>query len=126
MHHYNIRTKDGTEYDHVYLTDDRGSIGNVLASVLRDDPRIYITRFTEAGEMRQSLKLLEIESAVCEKERVDTGPLRDVDELPKWLELYKVYTEHKQEIDLIRDSGEKARFARGLPSSLKRICRETL
>ncbi|MGA3020931.1 MAG: hypothetical protein ABSD68_03210 [Candidatus Micrarchaeales archaeon] len=120
MHLYNIRTKDGTEYSHVLLTDERGAIGNVLASILRDDPRIHIAKYTKEGQASHSIKLLEIESAVCEQERVDAGPLRDVDELPRWLELYKVYVAHKKEIDALQDINEKTRVARELIVELKR------
>jgi hypothetical protein len=120
MHLYNIRTKDGTEYNGVLLTDERGTVGNTLASILRDDPRIYIVRFIKAGNLLSSLKLLEIESAVCKQERVDAGPLRNVDELPRWLALHEVYTSHKQEIDMLHDATEKVRFAINQVIGLKR------
>lgn len=107
MHLYNIKMKDGTEYKRVLLTDERGWVGNLFLSVVRDDPRICFVTFKNSGSELHKLSLLEIEHAICENERVGVGKIMDVDELPAWLELHRTYLAHRSEIDALPE-GQKA------------------
>lgn len=112
MHLYDIRMKDGTEYKHVLLTNEKGQVGNAFTSMMRDDPLVHVYGFDPKtmGSTPYILKLLEMDSAVCKAERVGPGIIKDIDELPMWLELHKMYATHKAEIDALPEK-ERTRKA---------------
>lgn len=105
MHLYKIRTKSGKEYNEVLVTDKLGEASNPLYTILSGSPRIFVAGGSAKGVVE--IPFGEIESAICEKERVSVtkeggqlhAVLRDTDEFPMWLELYKTYKEHKKELE---------------------------
>jgi hypothetical protein len=106
LHFYNIKMKDGTKHDNVLLTNEHGQVGNPFLSLLRDGPTVHVMTFKNFEMKLHALNLLEIECAVCENERVGLGKIRDVDELPLWLGMYRTYASNRTEIDALPE-GEK-------------------
>lgn len=93
MHLTRIKMKDGKEYI--------GIIWNVEDGLRKDPP--YITLRTYEKDI--DVPLFEIISAITEKERVGVRKgedgrmytiIQDVDNLPRWLELYAKYKNEKE------------------------------
>jgi len=110
MHLYKIKTNKGNEYDNALITSESGIVSNPLLTIMNDKPHIFILHpdpKTPNGRITR-LDLGELESMICESERVGVTKgedgkwrpiIKDVDELPELLSLQKIYKEHKEELD---------------------------
>jgi hypothetical protein len=100
----------GNEYNDALITDESGIVSNPLLTITNDRPHIFILHTdpkTPSGKITR-LELTELESMICESERVgvimdENGKwhpiIKDVDELPGLLRFHKIYKEHKEELD---------------------------
>jgi hypothetical protein len=104
MHLYTIKMKDGTEHKDVLLTNERGQVANLSTDLLRDVPCVHILEFVGCKSDIRELKLFEIQSAICENERVAPGKLMDVDELPFWIDFHNAYLANRGEIDSLPEA----------------------
>lgn len=86
MHATKITTKEGKIYEGVVL--DSGT------TLLERKGKPYVRL---VGDKIYEISLLDIKSAVTEKERVGIGRIEDIDELPAWLAFYNESKNLKRE-----------------------------
>lgn len=85
VHITRVRTRDGKIYEGIILNVEDG---------LNKEPPYITLRTFKYGDI--DILLMDIVSAITKGERVGVGRIEDVDELPKWLKLYKEFSKQNK------------------------------